>query len=80
MNGDITINGRQYAVELRPSTERDEGRPVYRITGARGAVYWTVRNRPNPDMMFLIRHGKFGPGAMSQVWLTDKDGQLRQAR
>lgn len=80
LNTSVTINGGEYAVGLRPGPERDEGRPAYRITGARGAAYRTVRNRHNPEIMFLLREGKFGPGAMYGVWLTDRGGELRQVR
>jgi hypothetical protein len=79
MQTEITIRGRKYAVEQLPADKLDEGRVVYKLTGARGAIYYTIRNRPNPTMMFLMREGT-GFGAMKDVWLTDKDGTLREAR
>jgi hypothetical protein len=74
----ITLGGRLYEVETLPPGQLDEGRPVYRLTGKRGATYHTVRNRPNPDLMFLIVEGaRFG--VLRNVWLTDKGGELRAA-
>ena len=39
----LTIEGREYAVEAR---ESDDQGTVYWLTGARGAVYFTMRNVP----------------------------------
>ena len=74
----IQINGRDYLVEPLPPYQQDEGRPVYRLHGAKGATYYTIRNRPNPDLMFLIREGGTACGALRNVWLSDKGGTLRQ--
>jgi len=73
----IIINNREYAVEKLPGegTEEDS-RPYYRLTGKRGAVYCTLRNKPNPDMMFLMREGRMM--LMKGVWLSDAGGTLRQ--
>ena len=77
----VTIRGREYSVEVLPPRHAlDEGRPVYRLTGGRGAVYSTMRNRPRPDLIFLIREGAASFGAMANVWLTDRDGTLREVK
>ena len=74
----ITIDGREYLVE--PLVRPGEDRPVYRLHGARGATYYTIRNRPNPDIMFLIREDVMSGGALRNAWLSDKDGVLRQVQ
>lgn len=76
----ITIRGRKYTVEVLPPDSLNPTRPSYRITGTRNAKYYTVRNRPHPELMFLIREGSLGQGALGNVWLTDKDGTLQEAR
>lgn len=77
----IQIRGREYRVE---SFERETPRgteKVYRLHGARGALYQTMRNLPRPEMMFIIGGGRLGISStvMRGVWLTDKDGQLTVA-
>lgn len=80
----ILVAGRQYAVEAGDSQrDTDEGRPVYILTGARGARYATMRNANNPERMFLVHAGKrgFGPvrlGEAHLTWLTDAGGELRE--
>jgi hypothetical protein len=49
--------------------------PVYTLTGRRGAVYSTMRNVKNPNVMFLVNNRTFGV-AMDGTWLTDKNGVL----
>lgn len=73
----MKIKGREYTVTVLPSNQLDEGRPIYMITGQRGAIYHTVRNRPNPDLMFLI--SEKGRCVMNNVWLTDRNGTLEEA-
>lgn len=72
----ITIKGRQYEVETIPEKEND--RSVYLITGKRGNQWYTMRNVPNPDLLFLIPAGGGALSTMKDVWLTDKDGTLVQ--
>jgi hypothetical protein len=76
----ITIRSREYTVETLPPDTFDPTRPSYRITGVRGAKYRTMRNRPHPELMFLIREDTSSQGALKDVWLTDKDGTLREVR
>jgi hypothetical protein len=76
----IKLNGREYKVDVLDG-KLDEGRPVYKLTGKRGAEYLTVRNRPNPDLMFVIaERGGFSAGGLRNVWLSDLDGALKQVR
>lgn len=84
----ITINGREYAVEVLPHDDRPSalGRPRYRLTGKRGAVYDTLRNRPHPELMFLVAYhpGKAFPATVDPLgkglWLTDRNGTLEVSR
>jgi len=64
----ITVRGREYAV-----TTKGED---YVLTGKRGATYRTMRNKPNPHMMFLVSEKKFTTTTMNDVWLTDKNDKL----
>lgn len=81
--GTVAVGRREFTVERRVPTEerrRLEGdRPHYVLRGKRGACYLTMRNRRNPDLMFLVHGGaRFGV-ALDGVWLTDKNGQLELA-
>lgn len=72
----ITINGRTYGVEVLPDREQMQ-RPVYRLTGARGADYTTMRVVPKPDQMFLFSTRKgLRVDPLPGVWLTDRNGTL----
>lgn len=74
----ITIHGREYTVERKETTVVEQAPHKYELTGKRGATYVTIRNAPNPTMMFLVdRKGKI---ALNEVWLTDKNGKLEVAR
>lgn len=77
----ITIRGREYTVEkvLNDRGEFKDDRVKYKITGKRGAVYYTMRNVPNPKLMFVVPE-KFTVGTMEGVWLTDADGKLEVLR
>jgi hypothetical protein len=75
----ITIGRITYEVERR---ERDDsrlpgepGRPGYWLRGPRGALYYTMRNQPNPDLMFLVNGKGFTRNA-PEAWLTDRNGTL----
>lgn len=69
----IVIRGRAYAVSRKGDKENN-----YILEGVRGARYRTIRNVPNPHMMFVVSERKFlSPASMSGVWLTDKGGALR---
>jgi hypothetical protein len=67
----ITIEGRTFEV----SKDGDQ----YVLTGTRGAKYRTLRNRPNPHMLYLF-NAKDWTKSAPQVWLTDKNGTLEVAR
>jgi hypothetical protein len=70
----ITIRGRQYQWEVHDEKLPGEG-PTYVITGKRGHKWWTCRNKPNPDLMFLLPDKGFSK-TMDRVWLTDSTGNL----
>lgn len=74
----LRVNGRDFAV----TTEQGEdGRPVYHLRGKRGAHYFTMRNEPNPSLMFVCDARRFGcASTMDGVWLTDEGGELRELR
>lgn len=72
----MKINGREFQVEAR---EGRDGRPVYELRGKRGAHYFTMRNEPNPALMFICNARGMGVAtAMESVWLTDEGGELRE--
>jgi hypothetical protein len=68
MTKTITVRGREYAVTTKGQD--------YVLTGKRGATYRTMRNKPNPHMMFLVSEKKFTTTTMNDVWLTDKNDKL----
>ena len=71
-NKTVTIGKRDYAIE---SYKEMEDGWVYRLTW-REKIFWTVRNRPNPALMFLVNdEGPLGQGA-PKCWLTDRDDVL----
>ena len=71
----ITVQGHQFSVTTQ---ETSYDRCQYILTGKRGAIYGTMRNRVNPDKMFLITGRGFGIACGYEgVWLTDAGGELR---
>jgi len=74
----IRVNGRDFTVtEIREGKGKDAGRPVYILSGKRGAKYATCRNVNHPEMMFLVSERGFGiPAGWERVWLTDASGAL----
>jgi hypothetical protein len=74
----IAIGGRTFTVETVPEGDKlDPDRPYYLLHGTRGACYRTIRNEPNPDVMFIVSARGMGdpfPG----VWLTDRSGRLER--
>lgn len=74
METTITIRGREYKV-TRHEDVADEKGVIYCITGKTGKRWTTIRNVPNPSMMFLIPWEGFSK-TMDGVWLTDKNGSL----
>lgn len=70
----IQVEGRTFSVEVVEDA-MDSDLPGYKLTGKRGAVYFTMRNVHNRHRMFLIngRGRIFAP----QTWLTDEGGTLR---
>jgi hypothetical protein len=74
----ITILGKEYAVEALKPISLFGNRPGgYLLTGARGAIYSTLRYHMEPDYLFVIAATGRSP---FQVLLTDKDGPLRVTR
>ncbi len=72
-NNTITVCGREFSV-TQDVTSFGEKR--YILTGKRGAVYATMRNRNRPEMMFLFSGKGRGLCSLGEVWLTDKNGAL----
>ena len=72
----MTIRGREYTVsrEDRPGKELR-----YRLTGKRGASFFTMRNVNQPHNMFVIPHS-LGNSTLEGVWLSDESGTLRIVR
>lgn len=66
------IRGRKYQFEQ--DEQLYKGRPRYILTSAKGKKWFTVRNVPKPDMLFLISLNM--SKTLERVWLTDKDGKL----
>lgn len=72
MQATITIKGREYQVTAGPDAER----LPYLLTGARGAIYGTMRHLARADRLFLVSaHGR-GVNPLGDVWLTDERGHL----
>jgi hypothetical protein len=78
----LRVRGRNYQVSRVELQTKNGTVEAYQLTGARGAVYTTMRNVPRPEMMFLVGGGKFGmiSSVMQGVWLTDADGTLKVAQ
>ena len=84
----IKVLGRDYTVSTKTNERYPKEGVIYVLTGARGAKYATVRNKPHPEQMFLVHEGsgasrgrKFGiPAGFEGVWLTDKNGTLEVLR
>lgn len=74
----IQIGGRRYQVETVLGA-RDQDRKIYRLTSVRKKVYVTVRNRTNPNLMFLILEGTPDSGILEGIWLSDESGTLQLA-
>lgn len=79
MNNGTTLQIGRLVFEVTSKNTFDKvlGREVkvYTLKGKRGAVYSTMRNVKNPDVMFLVNNRTFGV-AMDGTWLTDKNGTL----
>jgi hypothetical protein len=75
----ITLNGITYDVTTEGETIYGI---TYKLTGPRGAEYFTTRNRQHSDLMFLVSFGKRVKSGMkvdplgANVWLTDRTGSL----
>lgn len=74
--GTIRFRGRPYSVKAFPPAlpRVDGGRPVYFLRGARGALYRSMRNVPNPDRLFVYGSGRT---CATLGWLSDAGGTLR---
>lgn len=80
-----TVTGTQIAIGRRAftvTTRTDStGLVQYVLTGARGAVYYTVRNANRPEHMFLVDARGFGLAkGYESVWFTDVNGCLERIR
>lgn len=75
----VTIGRVTYAVERRERTPAGQPEVTYHLTGPRGAQYRTIRNVPNPDLMFLV-NDRPGSYKAPKAWLTDRAGPLEVIR
>lgn len=73
----LRIRGRDYTIEAHDRTNSHTGEVEtgYRLTGKRGASYFTMRNRIEPSHMFVVSHS-LGSTVMQGVWLSDATGAL----
>jgi hypothetical protein len=60
-------------LEWQPTNDSN-GMAAYEAFDAKGRGYYLVRNRHNPDMMFVISDGFTVPPG----WYTDKGGTIRR--
>jgi len=75
----ITIGSRTFEVTRLPDEDvHPSSRPGYLLTGVRGARYRTLRNRPEPHMLYLVNAADWTKDA-PKAWLTDKNGTLEVA-
>ena len=81
----IRYSGRDFTVEqIDPETSKYSEfkafRPVYIMTGPRGARYGLVRDRKMPHMLYPINLDERGYrfGNVLRGWFSDEGGQLRQ--
>lgn len=76
MKNTLTIGGRQYEVS---GPEESAFGTRYRLTGVRGASYFTMRMVSQPGVMFLVgRLGMVDP--LGKVFLSDRAGALEIVR
>lgn len=75
----LTINGREFEVTVSTMLDPDRRR-AYELRGKRGASYYTMRNVPNPDLMFVVNVTFTKSTGLEGVWLTDKNGVLEVVR
>ena len=70
----LRVRGRDYTVTPHDRTNSVTGvvEKGYRLTGKRGASYFTMRNVKRPELMFVVSHAL--TNAMQGVWLTDAAG------
>ena len=78
--GQIALRGLTYKVFRCETIDRETGEVYrrYELVGKRGAKYYTVRNVPSPELMFVVPARGFSP-VLDGVWLTDRSGTLEQA-
>ena len=68
-----------YKVEKLDESAADNLGWAYKVTGPR-SNWKLLRNRPNPQLLFVVgRHGSVGK-IRGYEWFTDKDGTLRPVR
>lgn len=75
MSPTVQMDGRAFTVERFENTTapRAVDRVQYRLTGARGASYTTMRNAKHPGALFVLVGGGRSPRT---CWFTDARGEL----
>jgi len=73
----VTINGTAFTV-----TKRESAVEPYLLTkvGGRGLAYTAMRNAKRPHLLFLVNANQRGSSAVTNVWITDEGGTIRQAQ
>lgn len=80
MTTTIRLRGRDYSVNkttrtISAGSRKGETEVVYVLTGARGAMFTTMRNMHRPDRMFLVSSA-LRSNTLQNVWLSDASGEL----
>lgn len=71
----LALGKMTFFVQKREGIDKTHNRPVYQLTGKRGARYFTMRNYKQPDYMFVVNLNG-GTTPFDGKWLTDKNGKL----
>ena len=62
--------------EVAVNGQDGAGRPVYFLTGARGATYVLMRSQHHPEFMFPVNSKGHVCALKGNGWFTDRDGRL----
>lgn len=73
----IQIDGQEFSVTVNEGKDRF-GRYTLRKIGGRGLTYTTMRNAHRPHMMCLLNPNASGARGVTNLWLSDEGGTLRQ--
>lgn len=77
MSQQLQVGGHTFEVTIDPTKDMC-GRYTLRKIGGRGLTYITMRNANRPNLMFLINPNASGPKSVTNLWVSDEGGQLRE--